>query len=317
MTEPPAARYRRFAIAEARGHSALYEALALGVAADPAALAFLSGLPPGKQQPNLLFAAQRVVCGIPAGWEDFRAGLLAQADAIRSVMLERSTQTNEPARCAVLLPILARLPQPVALIEVGASAGLCLLPDRYGYDYGRARLGAEVPMFVCRLTGIAIPDRLPDVAWRAGLDLAPVDVQDDAQVAWLEALIWPDQPHRLAKLEAAIAVARRDPPRVVRGDLLTDLPALIAQAPANVTVVVFHTAVLAYVDDPSARMAFGRAMRGSRAVWVSNEAPGLLPGIAAGVGPAPRPGSFLLAVDGKPVAWTDPHGAWAAGIAQP
>ena len=74
-------------------------------------------------------------------------------DAVRGVMLARRTQTNEAGRCAALLPVLARLPQPLALLEVGAAAGLCLLPDRYGYDYGERRLPApspDAPVFPCR-----------------------------------------------------------------------------------------------------------------------------------------------------------------------
>ncbi len=55
-------------------------------------------------------------------------------------MAERSTQTNEPARCATVLPVLAQLPQPLALLEVGAAAGLCLLPEYYAYDYGGVRI---------------------------------------------------------------------------------------------------------------------------------------------------------------------------------
>jgi hypothetical protein len=215
----------------------------------------------------------------------------------------------------VLLPAFARLPQPLALIEVGASAGLCLLADRYGYDYGGQRLGAPEPVFACRLgDGLEAPAVMPRVAWRAGLDLDPVDVRDDEQVAWLEALVWPDQPHRLARLRAAVAVARQAPPRVVAGDLQRDLAALAAQAPRDATLVVFHTAVLAYVADPAAREAFVDVVRGCGAVWVSNEAPSVFPEIAARAGSPPRPGCFLLAVDGNPLAWTDPHGAWATGI---
>lgn len=129
-------RYIRFADEEAHGRSPLYEKLARGVAKDPGVIDFLSVLPPEKQQPNLLLAAVRHLFGTPADWTEFRDNLLANPDAVRAVMLTHSTQTNEPARCATLLPILAALPQPLALIEVGASAGLCLLPDRYGYDYG-------------------------------------------------------------------------------------------------------------------------------------------------------------------------------------
>jgi hypothetical protein len=109
----------------------------------------------------------------------------------------------------------------------------------------------------------------------------------------------------LALLRAALAVARQDPPRVVRGDLRRDLPALTAEAPADATLVVFHTAVLAYVADASERAAFADTVRGLGAVWVSNEAPGLLAGATGD--PWPH-GRFLLTRDGQPVAWTDPHG---------
>src|SRR5207247_3541279 len=125
-----------FAEQEARGRSPLYEALARGVAADPDVVAFLMGLPRPKQQPNLLLAAVRHLFGIVSDYGGFRRHVLENAEALSALMLARSTQTNEPGRCATQLPVLAMLPQPLALIEVGASAGLGLLPDRYGYDYG-------------------------------------------------------------------------------------------------------------------------------------------------------------------------------------
>jgi hypothetical protein len=103
-------------------------------------LQFLATLPAAKQQPNLLFAAVRFVCGTPHGWQDFRRLLHDHRNQIAAVMLARSTQTNEPARCATLLPFLASLPEPPALIELGASAGLCLIPGRYAYDYGGHRI---------------------------------------------------------------------------------------------------------------------------------------------------------------------------------
>jgi hypothetical protein len=322
MTDRLAARYRRFAEAEAHSHSPLYEVLALGVAADSAVLAFLAELPPEKQQPNLLFAAVRHVAGTPGDFAAFRTALLDRPAAVRSVMLSRGTQTNEPARCAVLLPVLARLPQPLALLEVGASAGLCLLPDHYVYDYAGRRLcgphaTAEAPVFHCRPGGAPVPDAVPTVVWRAGLDLNPVDARDPDQSAWLETLVWPDQPRRLSGLRRALAVVRRAPVPVQRGDLLTDLAGLAAQAPRNATLVVFHTAVLAYVTDRPSREAFAAGVRALGARWVSNEVPGVYPDIAARV-TAPRPpGAFLLTVDGEPMAWTDPHGAWIEWIAAP
>jgi hypothetical protein len=239
--------------------------------------------------------------------------------------MARSTQTNEAARCATLLPALMQLPQPLALLEVGASAGLCLLPDRYAYDFNGHHLVPEnavaPPRFACHVKGaIPLPQRLPQVVWRAGLDLNPIDVRDDDQCAWLEALVWPDQEQRLHHLRAALAVARRDPPRVLRGNLLHDLARLAAEAPRNATLVVFHTAVLGYVSAQAQRDAFARSVGALDAVWISNEAPGVFPDIAVQLAERVPRGKFLLAVDGRPVAFSDPHGAalnWIADEGAP
>jgi hypothetical protein len=308
-----AAGYREFAAREAR-RSPLYAELAAGVAHDPEILGWLSRLPRGKRQPNLVFAAARLVAGTPSGWPELRDVLTARRAEIECEVLARRTQTNEPARCALLLPALAALPQPLALLEVGASAGLCLMPDRYAYDYAGHRLGEGAPVLRCRPAGdVPLPDALPEVAWRAGLDVEPVDVRDDDAVRWLELLVWPGEEYRLADLRDALAVARADPPRVVPGDLTTDLPALAAEAPRDAALVIFHTAVLAYV--PSAgRQAFADTVRGLDAVWLANEGPRVLglegDGPALAAGPAPEaPYDMALARDGRVIAWTDGHGA--------
>src|SRR6202048_3593419 len=128
--------YLRFAEDEVRDKSPLYCELLRGAAADPEVIGFLLTLPREKRQPNLFLAAARHLFGTPAGWDQLRNRVLQDKDALRAVMRTRSTQTNEPGRCAALLPVLAGLPEPLALLEVGASAGLCLLPDFYAYDYG-------------------------------------------------------------------------------------------------------------------------------------------------------------------------------------
>jgi hypothetical protein len=310
-----AARYLRFAETEARERSPLYAAISRGIASDREVLGFLLRLPTEKQQPNLLLAAVRHLFGTPADWSSFRDTLLANRDAVTAVMRSRSTQTNEPARCATLLPLLAQLPQPLALIEVGASAGLCLLPDRYGYDYGRAMLPGA-PMLRCAVNDATpIPRSLPDIVWRAGLDLNPVDLSDAGQVAWLETLVWPEQTRRLANLRAAIKTAVAFKPRIVQGDLLGEqLMRLCSEAPKDATLVIFHTAVLAYVPNLREREGFGaRAMQ--HGTWISNEMPGVFPDIAKRA-PARGPADhFLMALNGAPVAWTDPHGASLEWIA--
>lgn len=113
-----AQRYRAFAIDEARGVSEAYEALALGIATAPPILDFIASVPSDRRQPNLFLAAVRSVCGVPENTTHLQLLLRQEHERIRSVMLSRTTQTNEPARCSVLLPVLARLPQPLALLEV-------------------------------------------------------------------------------------------------------------------------------------------------------------------------------------------------------
>jgi hypothetical protein len=304
--------YAAFAADEAHGVSPLYERLALAVAQSPEILSFLSSLPIERRQPNLLLAAVRNLFGVPADADRLETLVRQEPDRLRRIMLSRTTQTNEPGRCAVLLPLFAKLPQPLALIEVGASAGLCLIPDRYGYDYGTRQIApgdARAPVFPCRATGaVPLPPARPRIAWRLGLDLHPVDLRSAAAVGWLETLAWPDQEERAARLRAAIAVARYDPPRVVKGDLSTDLEPLLAAAPKDATLVVFHTAVLAYVRPQERRDRFAETVRRAGAVWISNEAPGLFPADAKSAPPAPRRGCFLLMQDAVPVAWTGPHG---------
>jgi uncharacterized protein DUF2332 len=134
-----AENYRAFA-QDDRGRSPMYESLAGSVAQDTAVLCFLGSLPPEKRQPNLLFAAARYLLGGPADLDRLRALVSQNRAELAGVMLTRRTQTNEPARCATLLPALAQLPPPLALIEVGASAGLTLLFDRYSYDYAGHRI---------------------------------------------------------------------------------------------------------------------------------------------------------------------------------
>lgn len=324
--------YRRFADEEARGRSPLYEALARCVAEDTHAIQFLLTLPPPKRQPNLLLAAVRLLCGTAREYAEFRHSLLDHAEAVRALMLARSTQTNEPGRCATLLPVLAMLPQPLALIEVGASAGLCLLPDLYGYDYGPRRLrpadaSPQPPIFPCAADAATpLPTALPRVVWRAGLDLSPIDLADAEQAAWLETLVWPEETDRLARLRAAMRVAAADPPRLVPGDLRRDVAALAAEAPKTATRVIFHTAVLAYVGEREERAAFAREVRSLCDVWISNEAPRVFAEIAERAGAIPTAdagyaaagaGRFLLAVNGSPVAWTHSHGASMQWIAEP
>lgn len=323
--------YLAFARGQAAGVSPSYEALALAVVENHAVVALLAGLPRGKAQPNLLFGVTRHLGG-PVAPKEFCAWVEARWADVRPELLARTTQTNEAGRCATLLPVLSGMQGPLALLEVGASAGLCLYPDRYRYDYGRGVVGDNGgPVLECAWgRAEPPPTSLPEVVWRAGLDLHPLDVASEEDLHWLECLIWPEQDARRRLLRQAADVVRSDPPLLVTGDLVRDLPSLAAQAPPDATLVVFHTAVLGYVD-PAARRAFADVVRDLPGHWVANEHPSLLEGLVAGGvddvrgstggGPggrsnaAPRtqprrkgPEAFLTALDGIPVGWCGPHG---------
>ena len=323
--------YGKFARLEASGTSPIYTAWAEGVAADDEVIALLLELPRPKRQANLLFAAARHLGAGEGTYADLRAWLLRHWNDVRELMLARSTQTNEAGRCATLLPALARIPGPLALMEVGASAGLCLYPDRYSYRFTvTGAVGAEFaqsttldpadgPSAVvldCELTNISVPERLPEVAWRAGIDLNPLDITDVDQREWLTSLIWPEHEARRERLLAAASIAAADPPHLVRGDLLDTVESLLAEVPAGTQPVVFHSAVLAYVD-AEVRACFASLMRSrDDVVWISNEGAGVLPDTPAQLETlgVEADGRFVLSVDGRAVALTGPHGQSYTGL---
>lgn len=317
---PVAALYRTFGELEARGSSPLLEEWALGVAEDAEVQALIERLPAAKRQANLVFASARAA-GVPlAPYATARASFLDLWPQIEAIALTHATQTNEAARCAVLLPSLAAIEGPVALLEVGSSAGLCLYPDRYSYRYRDGvgdggevldpAAGPSTVLLECALSGQAPPARLPEVVWRAGIDLNPLDPSDPSTLAWLDALIWPEHEARRQRLRAAAAIAAAEPAMIVRGDINANLLAVIEQAPQDATLVVFHSAVMMYLSTAD-RAAFRELVAGVDATWISNEDWMVFPDIAEQVTRTTTEeglaGQFVVAVDGRPIALTVPH----------
>lgn len=331
--------YRHFAEHEADG-SPTFAAWSAGVAADEEVLALLAGLPEPRRQPNLLFAAARWHgADAPSGYDELRRVLRGRWAQVRETMLTRTTQTNEVGRCATMLPVLAGLPGPLALIEVGASAGLCLHPDRYSYRY-TDREGREVHrldpgdgpspvLLTCRLDGpgrAPLPPALPEVVWRGGLDLNPLDAGDPVTARWLETLVWPEHEDRRERLAAATALVggpAGDPVHLRRGDAAL-LPEVVAQArreAPGATVVVLHSAVVAYFPDERRAAWPGEVLalqqqeeHGAPLRWVSQEGAGVLPGLTATASCPPEDEAlFCLALDGRALGWVHGHGrslAW-------
>ncbi|MFG2831855.1 DUF2332 family protein [Streptomyces sp. NPDC048434] len=349
-----AERYGEFSWRRARGRSAAHEELSAWISQDQELCDLLSGSLPagGKQQPDLLLAAVRYLDGPHAelgprgemAYGRWREWTIRHWDEVRAVIMQRSPRTDEPAHCATLLPLLARLPQPLALLEVGTSAGLCLHPDRYRYRYEddeaagadrgalpgdalrgdtlRAEAGApESPLVLrCRTgwTGDELPGPMPRIVWRAGIGPDPLDpVAEPDDLRWLQALVWPGDEERAAQLSAAVEAVRPAPrSRMVRGDLLDELPALAAEAPPGATLVIFHSAVLSGLP-PVRREEFARLVRSllrgrpGGGHWLSHEHHSVLPWITAPAHRSPHPDDALmltLALDERPVALTGPHG---------
>lgn len=299
--------YRR-ATRDLAGHSALHVAWAEGVAGDDEVIDLIARLPRERRQPSLVFSVATWLGARESDYAEFRSWLVAHWPDVEAAARQSRTQTNEVGRCAPLVAALARIPGPIALLEVGASAGLCAVPERYAYRFtlpsGQERmLGSGSPVIACAVDDPAlVPDSLPDVRWRLGLDLAPRSAADPDDAAWLEALIPLDRPDRRARLREAVATVRDDPPRVVAGDALDDLARVASEAPAGLRLVVVSLGTLVYLP-PAARAAFPAAVADLGARLVSLEQSGI-----ADAGDVIPPGRFALAVDGDVIAEATPHG---------
>lgn len=312
-----AERYDRFACDEAPGRSDLYAAWARRVADDPALCAMLARVRPQRRQPPLVFAVARLL-GAPEtdDLDAWAAWMLGHADELVDETRRRSLQTNEPQRCAVLLPALSRIDGPIALLEVGASGGLCLFPDRYSYRYthddGRVLAldptgGASTVVLECRVRGERMPRvRVPEVVWRAGIDLNPLDPRDPETKRWLTALVWPGESGRTARIEAAVDIAAAEPPLLVAGDAADALRTLAEAAPSGVTLVVTTPGVLAHIPAANRTRVIETARSSGR--WITLDAPGLHTGWNGSVDGI-RDG-FALALDGDVLAAVDPLGHW-------
>ncbi|WP_344058603.1 DUF2332 domain-containing protein [Microbacterium pumilum] len=317
-----AEHYLVFAEFGAHGSSPIYEAWARGVASDADILSRIDELPRSKRIATLVFASARAAGAPLEDWAVMREWMRAHWDAIREIALTHETQTNEAGRCATLLPAFGLIEGPIALLEVGTSAGLCLHPDRYSYDYvtdgGVVALdpptGPSAVRLRCELRNATLPATVPEVVWRAGIDRNPLEVSNPADRDWLETLIWPEHDERRRRLRAAAAVAASEPTHIVTGDINDELERLASQAPTDATLVVFHSAVLLYLDD-EAKARFVETVRALDCVWVGNEAPGVLQAVDAQLVPRAMVASrFILSVDGTPRALTGQHGEAYEGL---
>jgi hypothetical protein len=260
--------------------SPLYERLARGVVDEPALLEMAQDTQEGQPPPNLLLGAVHALLldGVDhplreyyptcveeplepddGVFERFRAFCLAHEQPIRDIVSTRRVQTNEVGRSAVLYPSFAHVAQQtrtdsLALVEVGASAGLNLYWDRFHYvyddeEYGDPDSPVEIRSEIHGETQPPLPELPPRVTERIGVDLNPLSVTDDADAHWLQALVIPDQQERHERLAATIDVVREDPPKLVAGDVLDVLPDVLADVPDEPACCVFSTLTLYQFED--------------------------------------------------------------------
>ena len=199
----------------------------------------------------------------------FRDFVLSNADRLVPLLETRITQTNEVGRCSFLLPSFAFVQhlargRPLALIDVGCSAGLHLRWDRYHYDYGVAQVGdpRAAVSITCELIGSGqppMPEVFPACTFRVGIDLSPVDLRDPIERRWFEALIWPEHAARRRLAAAAIDELLGDPPPIVKGDAVEVLEPQLERVPSVATLIVYNSAALCQ-GGPADEMAIEKVL---------------------------------------------------------
>jgi hypothetical protein len=202
---------------------------------------------------RLLSGLHYLVLGGEASWDDVDAAVDDHAGFLARWTAEQDVQTNEVQRSWAMVPAFLQVAdgRPLDLLELGSSAGLNLVWDRYRYEYSSGTWGRGALV----LRG---DDRVPppaellardvDVVRRRGIDLRPIDVSSEAGARLLQSFVWPDQTERLARLRQAIEIARSDPPQVMEGDYVEALPSLLRNRRDGVRLVVYQIASTMYLD---------------------------------------------------------------------
>ena len=199
--------------------------------------------------------------------EECVAAALKRHDKWICAFLDSPPQTNETGRSAVLLPgfleIARRTQLPLALNEIGSSAGLNLFFDHFRYRYGDRDWGDPAyPVTLAPQMRGAVPDLSGEmkIASRAGSDIAPLDVRNENDRLRLRSYIWADQSERLARLDAALAVAQRGGFTLEKADAADFVSRRLAARIEGQCFVLFHSVVWQYLPDAT-RQAIENAMQ--------------------------------------------------------
>ena len=186
---------------------------------------------------------------------------------LRRFLSRQSVQTNEVQRSWILLPCFLEIvrrtgSETLDLIELGSSAGLNLVWDRYGYRYVQGIWGdPDAGLVLSGEERRLVPDDLlrltPSVRHRRGIDLSPLDVTRPDHAMLLKSFVWADQQARLERLDQAIETLRSDPPQLEQGDVVKLLPKLLDERLPGAITVVFQTAVRGYLSQKDWKRLLG------------------------------------------------------------
>ena len=244
--------------------------------------------------------------------------LAARAEAL-APWLDSAPQTNEVGRSGPLMSgllVLAdRFRLPMRLFELGASAGLNLQLDRYGYDLGGIVAGPDDAKVWLKpdWKGPAPPAAEVRIAGRGGVDLNPLDPVGARDR--LRAYVWPDQQQRFAQLQAALDIAAADPPQVETGDAADWLEEKLPVAPEpGICRVVLHTVAFQYFPERVQQRIKHRLI--AAGAEATGEAP--LAWLRLEKLAADEQFSLRLRTwpgEGRLLAWSHPHGSWMEWLA--
>ena len=201
--------------------------------------------------------------------------------------LDGPPQTNEAGRSSNFIAAMLwladqGLPPRFECLEIGSSAGINLMIDRYGYDLGGVKVGPDHPVMAFKpgWQGAPPPDRAIGFASLEGCDVAPVDLTDPDQALRLRAYIWPEHTVRFERMDAAIRAARQSPPQIAAMNAADFVESRLARPQqSGVTRVLMHSIVWQYVPaDQQARITAAMEAAGARAseerplAWITVEA---------------------------------------------
>ena len=253
---PPSSKVFLDQAAQCEGRSPLYADLCRRYAADPVA-AEIVGPDPGWDAPlRLLGGLHYLVLGGEARWDDPLAG---HREFLREFVATQGVQTNEVQRSWVLLPLFLRVAERTGasefdLIELGPSAGLNLVWDRYRYRFEAGWWGPEDSPLKLegeerRPVPASLLDLVPRIRAHIGIDRAPIDVTTEEGARLLRSFVWAGQDERMGRLDRAMVALRDDPPQLVHGNYVETLPEVLGARPDEGLTVVFQTASFGYLTD--------------------------------------------------------------------